>query len=90
VPADNYADLLQALYDSEIHFLIRAVWDGGFEWTLGLDPGLPGYAEGCAQTFKEAVQQLTETAIQKYPDSLFALGPEKYEQRKRERGPDRN
>lgn len=90
MPADHYADLLQSLYDSEIHFLIRAVWDGGFEWALGLDPTLESYAEGCARTFKEAVQQLTQTALKKYPESLFALGPERYEERKRLHGPERN
>jgi hypothetical protein len=88
--SDHYADLLQSLYDSEIHFQIRAVWDGGFDWTVGLNSKLEGYAEGNARTFKEAVQQLTQTAIQKYPDSLFALGPEKYAERKRQRGPERN
>ena len=89
MPSDYSADLLQSLYDSEINFQIRTDWDGGFDWTLGLDPKLEGYAEGNARTFIEAVQQLTQTAREKYPDSLFALGPEKYAERKSQRGPER-
>jgi hypothetical protein len=61
----------QGLYESEINFTVSAFWDCGFRWSLG-DP-LNGFiAEGSAPTFEQAVSDLAQTAIERFPNSAFA------------------
>jgi hypothetical protein len=67
----NIGSVLQALYDSEIHFSIHAFWHAGFDWDLGLEPGPE--SGGNAPTLREAVQQLVDAALREYPTSVFAL-----------------
>jgi hypothetical protein len=64
-------NILQMLYDSEINFELSTFWDEGFRWKLGdRMNGFP--AEGCADTFVEACEQLKEAAIRHFPESEFA------------------
>ncbi len=63
--------IMQRLYDSEINCEISTFWDGGFTWKLG--DGMNGYdAEGEADTFVKAEQQLADKARELYPQSKFA------------------
>lgn len=62
---------LQALYDSEINFVISTLWDGGFDWKLGDD--LNGFKEsGCGDTVLEAIEDLMAAARKHYPNSQYA------------------
>jgi hypothetical protein len=62
---------LQRLYNSEINFSITTFWDEGFDWKLGDE--INGFkATGCADTFKEAVNDLCDAAKEFFPASYFA------------------
>jgi hypothetical protein len=63
-------DILQALYDSEINFELRWIWDGGVDWKL-FRPG-DQLIESNAPTVTEAAYELARAAIIHYPDSDFA------------------
>lgn len=64
---------LQAVYDSEINFLISTFWDGGFTWKLGDE--MNGFkAEGLCATLEAAEQALAKAAREAYPESDFARG----------------
>lgn len=63
-------DFLQKLYDSEIGWRIHAEWDGGFCWTLQPYP-FEGY-EGFGDTLDEAVGQMVQAALVRFPESVFA------------------
>lgn len=63
--------ILQSLYDSEINASISWFWDGGFDWRLGDE--LNGYvAEGTADSFSGACEELRLSAIRHFPHSTFA------------------
>jgi hypothetical protein len=65
------SNVLQALYDSEINFLVAPFWDCGFVVKLG--DSLNGYnAEGLVDTWDEVQRRLLEQALQPFPDSDFA------------------
>ena len=64
-------EAIQALYDSEINFLIANFWDGGFDVKLG--DQLNGFkACGNEATWAEAVYWLAERACEHFPKSTFA------------------
>jgi hypothetical protein len=63
--------ILQDLYDSEINFSIDTFWDAGFEVKLG-DVTNGFKAETTVYTITEAVEWLRATAVETYPESVFA------------------
>ncbi len=64
-------DALQALYGSEINFMISTFWEAGFTWKLGDD--MNGFiAEGQAETMQKAVAELVAAALHEFPNSVFA------------------
>ena len=68
---ENAAELLQALYDSEINFGISCFWDGGFDVSLGDD--MNGYKDVTnVDSIESAAYWLGVTAIKYYPQSKFA------------------
>jgi hypothetical protein len=62
---------LEAIYSSEINFEFSTFWAAGFKWRLG-DPANGYHAEGNAETFDEAVQQLANAARRHFPRSAFS------------------
>lgn len=62
---------LQALYDSEINFLIKSFWDDGFEWRLGdVFSGLHGdYANRKDKTIERTINDLWDFASMRFPDA---------------------
>ena len=79
--SDRYADMLQALYDSEINFRISTFWDGGFTWELG-DESNGFKQDGSTMTFPEAVERLCLAAHHHFQDSVFHLGSEEFNRRR--------
>lgn len=68
---DTLANVLAALYDSEINVNISSFWDGGFEVKLG--DGMNGFdAETTVQHSTEIAAWLKSEAIKAYPESRFA------------------
>lgn len=68
---DTLANVLAALYDSEINVHISSFWDGGFEIKLG--DGMNGFdAEATVEFPTEIEPWLKAAAIKAYPDSRFA------------------
>lgn len=66
----KHSDIMQSLYDSEINAEVSWFWNSGFYVKLG-DP-MNGYkAEGCCETWDQAVEQLRDWALEHYPDSDF-------------------
>jgi hypothetical protein len=69
--AMDHSEILQALYDSEINFSLRAYWDLGVDWKLGDE--MNGFrAEGRAQSVRGAVIALANAALAHFPGSAFA------------------
>ena len=67
------APTLQALYECDIDFAIRARPELGFEWEIGLDSKPEQHMIGVTGTFGEAVLDLAEAAHRLYPTSEFAI-----------------
>jgi hypothetical protein len=68
---DEATESLQALYDSEINFVIATFWDCGFIWRLGDD--FNGFkAQGTAKTMVGVAEALQAAAIEYFPNSAFA------------------
>lgn len=63
---------LQELYNSEINFSIKTMWDAGFTVGIGDDYNGYGLTEATYPTLIEAVTYLTALATKMYPDSAFA------------------
>jgi hypothetical protein len=64
-------EVLRRLYDSEINFELRTLWQG-LDWVL-LGPDLEPVAEGHATEFDDAVEDLAVAAEAHFQDSDFAL-----------------
>jgi len=65
------ADILQALYASEINFSLATFWDLGVDWKLGDEQnGFP--AQGRAQSVGGAIIALANAALEHFPNSEFA------------------
>ena len=63
---------LQEIYDSEINFSISTFFDAGFEVKLGDETN--GFKSHLFEdTFEEAVEALSDSVIEHYPDSDFAV-----------------
>lgn len=73
VTRENVGEVLQRLYDSEIHLWLGWFWDGGVEYALS-----PRRGDGAAwehtggRDIVAAVQQIANAAVGRYPDSEFA------------------
>jgi hypothetical protein len=66
-------EILQALFDSEIHASVGWCWDGGVDWALHDGRGQPlNGRSGCAETVAEACVALARAAVREFPQSDFA------------------
>jgi hypothetical protein len=69
--SDDYAQIVQDLYASEINARLEWFYDGGFSVSLG--DMLTGWkATNNFRTLAEAVDWLRAEAIKRYPASAFA------------------
>lgn len=67
-------EVLQRIYDSELHLSIGWMWDGGIDYRIGCDLH---YLKGDVvstdnPSVSEAVQIMANDISEKYPDSVFA------------------
>lgn len=68
---DEYIQILQDLYDSEINAKIEWFWDAKIDVALG--DNLNGWRdEETVTTFREAAEWLRDAAIEHFPTSTFA------------------
>jgi hypothetical protein len=68
-------EVLQKIYDSEIHFSIGWLWDGGVDYTIGEDLSYlhGGKVDSTGKTnIEEAIQQIAGEVANEYPESSFA------------------
>lgn len=65
-------EILQQLYDSELHFDIRARWQAGFDWALLSHEDLADAASGTEESFEDAARALGEAAVRAHPGGAFA------------------
>lgn len=70
-PTSDPAEILQRMYDSEINFTLRTVWQGGFWWEV-LDSDLEPGEHGIADSLAEAAQALAAGAVLMYPLATFS------------------
>lgn len=59
------------MFQSEIHFGIRAQWDAGIAWYLGWDAD-SAISTGSGATIEEALIGLVNAGRANFPDSVFA------------------
>lgn len=70
----------QAMFDSEIHFMLFGFWDGGVGWYLGGSPDPTNFVReaidrggfGNEPTIEAALAQMANRARVAYPQSDFA------------------
>ena len=80
-------DQSQAMYDSEIDFLLVGFWDGGIDWYLGNAPSADGQIVsakaahtdekprvGNSKTIEGALADMAAAAKLSWPDSEYARG----------------
>lgn len=53
LPKEKFGELLQALYDCEIHFRFHWMWDGGFDWSF-----TDGFTDSPDETWSDATKNL--------------------------------
>lgn len=68
-----------AMYASEISFVLVGMWDGGIDWHVGNGPSVDSMidnaaASGNARSIEEALIDTTNAARRAYPQSTFASG----------------
>lgn len=68
---NELAEVLEALYNSEINASLSSFWDGG--WSVYLGDDMNGYkADEVFYDLAPVADWLTEEAIEHYPDSVFS------------------
>lgn len=68
-------EVLQKIYDAEIHIAFGWMWDGGVDYTIGKDLSYlhDGKVDSTEITnIEEAIQQIADEVAKEYPDSTFA------------------
>lgn len=61
------------LYSQEINFSISVFWDGGWDWELGDDQnGIDD--KGNCDTLGDAIKELCDSAVKRYPKLKIMLG----------------
>ena len=68
-------EILQKIYDSEIHIAFGWMWDGGVDYTIGKDLSYlhDGKVDSTEITnIEEAICQIAEETAKEYPGSTFA------------------
>lgn len=76
-------DVLQGLYESEINASVQTFFDGGFTAKIG-DDWNGWEAEETLPTMVDAEAWLDRTARELRPESLYALGREEFNQRRKQ------
>lgn len=66
--------ILEKIYESEIHLTIGWMWDGGVDYKIGADPSyLKGEVESTGTSdMGEAIKIIADEVTHRYPDSEFA------------------
>ena len=78
VTTKNIGEILQKIYDSEIHLRIGWLWDGGFDYSIGTTSnniwGMKNNKE-IYPTFKanivKAIKEMVDHIVKEYPNSSF-------------------
>lgn len=68
-------EILQQIYDSEIHFSLGWMWDGGIDYSIGRDLAYLHDGEVSsteAKTLAEAMPLIADEIAKEYPGSTFA------------------
>lgn len=68
-------EVLQKIYDSEIHFSLGWMWDGGVDYSIGRDLTYlhDGEVESTGATnIEEAIYRIAPEIAKEYPDSTFS------------------
>ena len=70
----NTGEILQKIYNSEIHLSIGWMWDGGVDYKIGADLSyIDGKVESSGLTnIDDAIVFIAEEAAKGYPRSEFA------------------
>jgi hypothetical protein len=67
-------EILQKIYDSEIHLSIGWMWDGGVDYTIGKDLSYLSdrQVESTGSgSIDDAVNTIADEVAKEYPDSVF-------------------
>ncbi len=67
----DYPALLDAVYQSEIHFEINAHWDEGFRAWIVTGGGIAEFSD-MMPTFAQAAEWVCVMAVKRWPQSSFA------------------
>jgi hypothetical protein len=70
VTSENIGEILQHMYDSEIHLWLGWLWDGGIEYTLNPAQIIPN--QTCSRNIAEALSVVVDDVLDNYPNSEFA------------------
>jgi hypothetical protein len=68
-------EVLQKIYDSEIHLSIGWMWDGGIDYTIGKDLNYLSDSQVKSTgsgSIDDAVNTIADDVAKEYPDSVFA------------------
>jgi len=71
----SVGEILQHIYDSEIHLKIDWMWDGGFDYSIGstCDNYIQGNTTSTGETnIEKGVEVMAKDIAKQYPKSTFA------------------
>jgi len=77
IKPEQVGEILQRIYDSEIHFKMGWLWDGGVDYAIGSktsdvwDDSAAEIIFTCEDKIVEALEEACLDIIKEYPDSTF-------------------
>jgi len=72
IKKEDIGEILQQIYDSELHFRLEWMWDAGIAYAEGSSMFDEQYIRnGNTTNIVEAFEEITEHLCKEYPDSEF-------------------